>query len=780
MYGPSAAGVYAGRVDFRDVPHTASASIDDGLKVSAVGTSAKGVYSYWGGLINIADNAEITAEGTSAYGILSAYTSSDVTAGNHLRVTVTGTGASGLAASGSEGYEGSRLTTGDDTVVTVTGDENAKGIYAAMSELTTGTDTRLFLTGARGSGVYANIDGIAELGENAVILVSGDGSCGVHARDGGAVTISDGSSVHTTGDDGRGVYTQNGVAAITGSSVHTSGANTYALYSTGVSGEIRMAGGSIDAAGSDSWYLAVDDGGLIDLNGLNAGDGANLNLLKTASSGTFTATGGVLTGNVLHDGAADGTLGITLNDARLTGSVNRAPGAADAHIDLMLNGSVWNVTGNSDTGGVLNAANESVVDFTPSALGTTVRMGGLSGGAHFLLKTDIVGQTGDKLIVEGASDGSHTLSVTNRGSEETTGTETLTVVETSDGIADFTLVNEVSVGPWIYGLQRAQANQNNWELYRTGGSSPTASAAVNTFTGAYLLSYAETQTLMQRLGDLRDTPFLSGAWFRVYGGKFESNGSSFVRGFDMDYGGVQVGYDRKLENSWKGDTYIGGYFGYGKGDLDYNTKHGSTGGSGEVDGKTVGVYAAYVQDNGFYADAVVKYMWMKNKFGALDTDGEHVTGEDLSTGGVGISLELGKRFRFKQNDKGGNWYVEPQVQYSYTHQDGGCFRASNGLNIDVDSLTSSIGRVGVLIGYETPKTNFYAKASFVKEFDGDVNIVANNTYIPESFGDSWWVYGLGFTTKLNERNNIYMSVERSDGGKFDEPWRLLAGWRISF
>ena len=97
----------------------------------------------------------------------------------------------------------------------------------------------------------------------------------------------------------------------------------------------------------------------------------------------------------------------------------------------------------------------------------------------------------------------------------------------------------------------------------------------------------------------------------------------------------------------------------------------------------------------------------------------------------------------------------------------------------MDSFDSLLGRLGMLAGYETAKTNVYVKVSYVKEFDGDVNIIANNVSIPESFGDSWWEYGLGFTTKLNDRNSIYMSLERSSGGKFTEPWKVYAGWRIT-
>ena len=159
-----------------------------------------------------------------------------------------------------------------------------------------------------------------------------------------------------------------------------------------------------------------------------------------------------------------------------------------------------------------------------------------------------------------------------------------------------------------------------------------------------------------------------------------------------------------------------------------------------------------------------------------------VTGDDVSLGGFGASLEIGKRFRFKANVGGGAWYVEPQAQLSYQRQGSAYFTANNGLNIGIDDFNSLLGRIGTLIGYETEKTNFYAKVSYVKEFDGDMDIrYGNGTRIAgESFGDEWWVYGIGVTHQVNQRNSLYLSLERSSGGSFTEDWALRGGWRITF
>ena len=131
----------------------------------------------------------------------------------------------------------------------------------------------------------------------------------------------------------------------------------------------------------------------------------------------------------------------------------------------------------------------------------------------------------------------------------------------------------------------------------------------------------------------------------------------------MDYGGLQAGYDRKLDKSWfkEGDTYVGVFFGYGKGDLDYKDNgHGS----GTAENKTLGLYATYVAKNGFYIDTIAKYVWSTNDFRVFDTAGTLVVGDDVDLGGFGASVEIGRRFRLKENRTGGRWYVEPQAQLS--------------------------------------------------------------------------------------------------------------------
>ena len=89
------------------------------------------------------------------------------------------------------------------------------------------------------------------------------------------------------------------------------------------------------------------------------------------------------------------------------------------------------------------------------------------------------------------------------------------------------------------------------------------------------------------MGDLRQGEEDRGVWARAYGGKFTSSSDGFLSGFDMTYSGMQVGADKKIALKNKGNIYVGGVFGYSKGNLDYGV------GSGSVDSKSLGAYGSF-------------------------------------------------------------------------------------------------------------------------------------------------------------------------------------------
>ncbi|KES14317.1 Autotransporter beta-domain protein, partial [Gilliamella apicola SCGC AB-598-I20] len=104
----------------------------------------------------------------------------------------------------------------------------------------------------------------------------------------------------------------------------------------------------------------------------------------------------------------------------------------------------------------------------------------------------------------------------------------------------------------------------------------TAKNAANILNSNYLMNYVETQTLLQRMGQLRTDDTASGkVWGRIYTGKLSSFNDKRLSGFGMNYYGLQLGLDRKL-NYDKVNIYYGVMGGLSRGKVDHNVGDGST------------------------------------------------------------------------------------------------------------------------------------------------------------------------------------------------------------
>ena len=59
------------------------------------------------------------------------------------------------------------------------------------------------------------------------------------------------------------------------------------------------------------------------------------------------------------------------------------------------------------------------------------------------------------------------------------------------------------------------------------------------------------------MGDLRQGDEKGNIWGRVYGGKFHSSSDSFLKDFDINYTGIQVGADKKfVRKDGRGTDYL--------------------------------------------------------------------------------------------------------------------------------------------------------------------------------------------------------------------------------
>lgn len=746
---------------------TTTALTADGVNISTMVSNSK---------LTVADDAEIEAK----YGMglrvnLSSYggTTNSAYFGDRASIKTQGVGENSSNGEGYAVYVGNR-------------DVETEALAAGGAYIELGRDAYIETQGNNAHAVYANKTGEIQLGNNVTIKTTGSAAHGIATLDGettksGTTTVRnyDGGQVYLVGD------TTIHVDATKGS---------YAMYASGV--ESAIVSGKSDGSATSGVFdvtgnLVAERNGKIELSSLvgsqfvgdvSSSSNGIIALNGVASyTGDFIAdTGGRIAlsgGNGTYvEGKSDTSSGSGVVDISLTG-VNSRWVMTDSSVatNLNLSGDAAVVLGDSTT--VVDASNRK-----------DLNVGSLSGNGAFYIRTNVVrdGATGvtttqsDLITVTGSSSGAHKIFVDDSSTGAATGDEVLRVVDSIDQGAQFTLGSPdgyVDVGAYKYVLQleRGAGASGYWSLMTTSNYSDMAQNTVGLLNTNYLLGNIEVQTLLQRMGELRQPGNDGDVWGRVFGGKLTSFGDERIKGHDFDYSGIQLGVDRQLSNLDNGNIYIGGVLGYTSGDTSYDV------GSGKSNSFHVGVYGTYAMDNGVYIDGIVKYHRIKNEVNSVTGGGYYVDGR-ANSNGFSLGLEVGRRFYLQQPQQG--WYLEPQAQLTYSHQGGVNIRSSNGLKTELGSYNSLLGRVSIIAGYSVVSgsnpVDIYFKTGYVREFDGDTSYTFNDTMTEKyKFRGGWWDNAIGVNMRIRGQHNLYADVVYAKGSRFDKQ-QINVGYRYEF
>lgn len=270
-----------------------------------------------------------------------------------------------------------------------------------------------------------------------------------------------------------------------------------------------------------------------------------------------------------------------------------------------------------------------------------------------------------------------------------------------------------------------------------------------------------TNDVRKRLGDLRSANGTSGVWARYDGGKMSGDSD-----FEVKFNTIQVGYDIQPTPD---SARFGVAFSYTNGDTDMGR------GNADMDAYSLAAYATWMNDSGLFADVIARLASVESDL----TVDSYINGS-VDNRVMSLSGELG--WRFDVNDM---FYVEPQVEATYTYIDGESFTLSNA-SYELDSTDSFVGRLGFAAGLKCPKNigDVYLRASVVHEFLGDADIHAQNgiaSNVASIDGkDTWIEFGLGANFNISDNAYVYADIERSEGADLDMDWRANLGIRYSF
>ena len=488
-------------------------------------------------------------------------------------------------------------------------------------------------------------------------------------------------------------------------------------------------------------------------------------------------------------------------NSKLTGAILENPDwPVKNEINLSMSNSQWSFNKSSSLNNL--DANNSEITFTPTSEYKTLTIKDkLTGSGTFNLNTNIAENKSDKIVVKGTAEGNHKIGVTNQGANVANGKVTL--VETNGGNAAFSLTNpnnRVDLGAYQYFLTK---EGNNWVLANsqkvldstssvessnvttnTESSNSTVlsrsvatsnSAATNSSSlphNALLSDLANAQVSLrqaqlllveddlsgihQRLGEVKNGE-KGNVWVRNMNSRQKlaalSTGESETSGFKQNVHSLQVGTDAAVADNLR----VGGFVGRSQANVDFNGYYGD----GKVRSNSVGLYAAYLADNGIYVDNIVKYS-------RLHANSNHT--EKRHYNAYTISSELGKRFSLA-ND----WTITPQAQLAWTHISS---------QENEDSLSSVYSRIGLRVAKGFALSNSwnlqpYAEVNAITSKNRSSKIHYTNSALDVASSRGRFESAVGLNAGF-ANHRFGLEVSHADGKNFDKPYAIQVVYHYSW
>ena len=423
---------------------------------------------------------------------------------------------------------------------------------------------------------------------------------------------------------------------------------------------------------------------------------------------------------------------------------------------------VADTTGNEPSGKMPIAINdlnmkEGVINV--KADNVQIKVNNLTGNGQVRLATD--GNTSGSFTVDQATEGS-TLDVKLMDTK----LEKALTSDEVDAEAAKKLMGNVTGKDVAVSTNVAEGMYN--PAFGVDSKGNTHTASVNTLMESSLelasaaplaLNRILMNDVRKRLGDIRSADGTSGAWARYDGGRLSGS-----NGLENDFHTIQVGVDTQPTAD---PVRFGVALSYTTSDSDYAR------GSADMDAYSLAGYGLWLGDNGQFVDVVARLASAKTD---MTVDGNKKGSMDNIA--LSLSGEFGWRF-----DVANNFFVEPQVEATYTYVDADHLTLSDGSNYEFDAVDSFLGRAGVAFGMKCPnnKGNVYARVSAVHEFLGDKAVTGGNGTAYKLDGkDTWVEYGLGANFNVTPNTYLWADVERTSGGALDEDYRATFGVRYAW
>ena len=640
--------------------------------------------------------------------------------------------------------------------------ETGSAVSSTDKDVNISTNNKLTLAG-KDAGISAagkdvNIKGNTEIsGEIAIDATAGN------------ITLSGGTTI--TGTDAA----INAGVDITGvqSSVTIKGENNGISSAVTIKGHINADGGNITidsskATGTIEGDIAASNGGNVEisLNGNNSKLTGGFTLDIDSSIKVNLKNGAIWNLKDAFAGAALLTdrAGTAVGDLTVNGGKTESE-AGKINMDLATDWTINNYSGWTNIFYSHNGDGFNVSDYTS---GNTI-INSAAAGSGVILSTDNSGH----IDMNSKSDVEKVLSALAQKLTYTdyaaNGDNLTGKVQIADGLTSSSASKEITgsmkwnetTGKGEYVLNSCnQILEGDYETFVMKGVRSAATTSMHTWRDNMQDTYTGA--------DLADE---DGMFAKALGGKTSSDVSGLKD--SNSYYGVQVGYDKALANGW----HTGIAFDYRDGDSNY-----LLGGKGDNQMYSFGVYGVKNFDNNAFLRVAAKVGRVETEYDVYNEIRSLKLHGDYKSNAYGLTMEVGKTFGTEET------YFTPKAQLTWSQVGAKDYTASTGkaeMQIEQDSYSSFVGRIGFEAGIKSEKGRVYAGLFAAHEFNGDIsaNYFANDgngKHTSFNGEDTWMEMKLGGTYDFSKTAHLYADIAKDFGGDFERKWKLNAGLRFEF
>ncbi|CNL07621.1 autotransporter protein [Yersinia frederiksenii] len=506
--------------------------------------------------------------------------------------------------------------------------------------------------------------------------------------------------------------------------------------------------------------LVVENGDAFiagELNGDTVLNGGKTTLTKTAVvNGKIDATKNSFI--AVHDGANTQDVDLNLagnmvlvspaqaasNFARSARAVSHPQSAQFAFKDVKLNG------GNIDM----------------SQSNTQLNMKSLAGKGSFNLGSTLNNQANAPINVLGNADGDFDIQIDSTG----VAPNNLNIMNVKGkNRTNLRLANgPVDLGNYQYNL--VSDGQGGFKLVADKNTlTRSAAGALAVANTTPVIFDAELSSIHNRLDAQRSAGNESGVWANYLNNNYQVKGAA--ANFDQKLNGVTLGGDKAID---LGDATLslGGFASHSSSSIksDYQS-------SGSVESNSLGAYAQYLANSGYYFNTVLKTNQFKQNLSVTSKDNNASGATNFS--GLGLAVKAGKHINVDA------MYVSPYVGLSNFTSGKAKQQLSNGMVIENQGSSTTTGTLGVNTGYRFVLNNGvsiapYGALSYAHDLSARNDVMINKEKFDNSQKGSRTNAGVGINVNLTRNLSVNSEVMLSKGKKVETPITINLGVAYTF